>query len=74
MLRNQLNDPTTTFGQLSFADKQMIAEAIEQEIKWLDSNPKAKIDDFRAHQEQLQQVAIRTTTNDRNSQSDREEL
>jgi hypothetical protein len=62
-LRNQLHDPTTTFGQLPSAEKQTIADAVEQQVKWLDSNPTAKIEELQVHKKQLQQVVIRTITN-----------
>ena len=82
-MRNQLNDADTTFGQLPSAEKQMIASAIEQQVKWLDSHPKAKVDEFRTHKQQLQQVVIRAMTNvndeyvevnDTSSRSNRQEL
>jgi hypothetical protein len=62
-LRNQLNDPTTTFGQLPSAEKKTIADAVEQQVKWLDLNPTAKIDELLVHKKQLQQVVIRIITN-----------
>ncbi|CAF1525939.1 unnamed protein product [Adineta ricciae] len=82
-LRNQVNDQTTTFGQLPPAEKETLAEAIEQQVKWLDSNPKAKTEELRTHKQQLQQVVIRTMThanseyvhvNDTHSRSFRAEL
>jgi len=62
-LRNQLNDPTTTFGQLPSSEKKTIADAVEQQVKWLDLNPTAKIDELLLHKKQLQQVVIRIITN-----------
>jgi predicted Ser/Thr protein kinase len=58
-----LNDPTTTFGQLPSAEKKTIADAVEQQVKWLDLNPTAKIDELLVHKKQLQQVVIRIITN-----------
>ncbi len=58
-----MNDPTTTFGQLPSAEKKTIADAVEQQVKWLDLNPTAKIDELLVHKKQLQQVVIRIITN-----------
>ncbi len=58
-----MNDPTTTFGQLPSTEKKTIADAVEQQVKWLDLNPTAKIDELLVHKKQLQQVVIRIITN-----------
>ncbi|CAF1496494.1 unnamed protein product [Didymodactylos carnosus] len=48
-LKTQMADKTTIFGELSSTEKTNIANAVEQEIKWVDSNPSAKIDELQTH-------------------------
>ena len=55
-------DKKTRFGELSSKAKTAIIDAVEQQIKWLDSNPRAKIEELRTHKKQLEQAVIRTMT------------
>jgi hypothetical protein len=61
-LKNQMADKKTVFGELPLKAKTAITNAVEQQIKWLDSNPTAKVDELRTHKQQLVQVVIRTMT------------
>jgi hydrogenase maturation factor HypF (carbamoyltransferase family) len=47
---------------MSSADKKTITDAFEQQLKWLDANANAKLDELRVHRKQLEQVVIRTIT------------
>ncbi len=58
-MRTQLRDKKSLFEELSLKDKTTIADAVEEQIKWLDANPAAKIDEFRKHKQQLEAIVIR---------------
>ncbi|CAF1010094.1 unnamed protein product [Rotaria sp. Silwood1] len=57
-LRNQLKDPKTLFGELSSKEKSTITDAVENQIKWIDTNPNGKTDDFRKQKKQLERIVL----------------
>jgi molecular chaperone DnaK (HSP70) len=54
-----LRDEKSLFEELSSKEKTTIADAVEEQIKWLDTNPTAKIDEFRKHKQQLEAIVMR---------------
>lgn len=58
-LRTQLRGKESIFEELSSKEKTTIIDAVEQQIKWLDNNPAAKIDDYKKQQYQLELIVKR---------------
>ncbi|CAF1332853.1 unnamed protein product [Rotaria sordida] len=58
-LRTQLRDEKSLFEELSSKEKTTIADAVEDQIKWLDANPAAKIDEYRKRKNQLEVIVMR---------------
>jgi len=55
-LKNQINDKEKLGGKLSDDEKTTISDAIEEKIKWLESNGEAEVDDFKAQKKELEEV------------------
>jgi len=55
-LKTQLNDKEKLGGKLSDTDKQTIEEAVEEQIKWIESNQGADVDALKEHKKQLEEI------------------
>ncbi len=55
-MKTQLNDKEKLGGKLSSDDKQTIESAVEEQIKWLESNQDAEVDDLKEHKKQLEEI------------------
>jgi heat shock protein 5 len=56
-LKNQINDKEKLGGKLSDEEKTTITEAIEEQIKWLESNSEgAEVDDLKAQKKALEEI------------------
>jgi len=55
-LKNQVSDKEKLGGKLSDDEKTKINDAIEEKIKWLESNAEAEVDDFKAQKKELEEV------------------
>jgi hypothetical protein len=54
-----LRDKKSLFEELSLKEKTTIVDAVEEQIKWIDANPAAKIDEFRKQKKQLEVIVMR---------------
>ena len=43
-------------GKLSSDDKETIEKAVEEQIKWLESNQGAEVDELKDHKKQLEEI------------------
>jgi len=55
-LKTQLGDKEKLGGKLSSDDKQTIESAVEEQIKWLESNAGADVDELKEHKKQLEEI------------------
>lgn len=55
-LKNQVNDKEKLGAKLSEEEKTQITDAVEEKIKWLESNSEAEVDDFKAQKKELEEV------------------
>lgn len=55
-LKNQINDKEKLGAKLSDSDKETIEEALDEKIKWLESNPDADTEDFKEKKKELDDV------------------
>lgn len=55
-LKNQINDKEKMGGKLSSADKEKVEEALEEKIKWMESNPEAEAEDFKAQKKEVEEI------------------
>jgi heat shock protein 5 len=55
-LKNQLGDKEKLGGKLSEDEKEKITTAVEEKIKWLESNANAEVDDFKTQKKELEEV------------------
>lgn len=55
-LKTQLGDKEKLGGKLSDEDKTTIEEAVEEKIKWLDSNADADTEEFKAQKKELEEI------------------
>ena len=55
-LKTQLNDKEKLGGKLSSEDKETIEKAVEEQIKWLESNLEAEAEDLKEHKKQLEEI------------------
>ncbi|CAF1456623.1 unnamed protein product [Adineta steineri] len=55
-IRTQLRDTNSLFNELSSKEKTTITDAVENQIKWLDTNPTVKIDEFIKRKKQLETI------------------
>jgi len=56
-LKNQVADKEKLGGKLSADEKEKIETAVEEKIKWLESNANAETEDFKAQKKELEEVA-----------------
>jgi heat shock protein 5 len=61
-LKTQLNDKEKLGGKLSSDDKESIEKAVEEQIKWLESNPSAEVDELKEHKKQLEEIVTAIMT------------
>lgn len=55
-LKNQIGDKEKLGGKLSDEDKTTIEEAVEEKIKWLDSNAEAEAEEFKEQKKALEEI------------------
>jgi len=55
-LKNQIGDKEKLGGKLSDDEKSTITEAVEEKIKWLESNSEAEVDDYKTQKKELEEV------------------
>lgn len=55
-LKNQINDKEKLGAKLSDSDKETIEAALDEKIKWLESNPDADTEDFKEKKKELDDV------------------
>ena len=55
-MKTQLNDKEKLGGKLSSDEKSTIEAAVEEQIKWLESNQGAETDELKEHKKQLEEV------------------
>jgi heat shock protein 5 len=55
-LKTQLADKEKLGGKLSSEDKSTIEAAVEEQIKWLESNQGAETDELKEHKKQLEEI------------------
>lgn len=51
-----MNDKEKLGGKLSSEDKETIEQAVEEQIKWLESNQGADVDELKEHKKQLEEI------------------
>ena len=55
-MKTQLADKEKLGGKLSEDDKKTVESAVEEQIKWLESNQGAEVEDFKEHKKQLEEI------------------
>jgi len=55
-LKNQLNDKEKLGGKLGEDDKKTVLDAVEEKIKWLESNANAESDEFKEQKKALEEI------------------
>lgn len=55
-LKTQLNDKEKLGGKLSSEDKKTIEDAVEKQIKWLESNQGAETEELKEHKKELEEI------------------
>jgi heat shock protein 5 len=55
-LKTKLNDKEKLGGKLSSDGKQTIEAAVEEQIKWLELNVGAEVDELKEHKKQLEEI------------------
>ncbi|CAL1273526.1 unnamed protein product [Larinioides sclopetarius] len=55
-LKNQIGDKEKMGGKLSDADKEKIEEALEEKIKWMESNPDADVEEFKTQKKEVEEI------------------
>ena len=55
-LKTQLNDKEKLGGKLSSEDKETVEKAVEEQIKWLESNQGAEAEELKEHKKQLEEI------------------
>lgn len=56
VLKNQLSDKEKLGGKLSDDEKETITNAVEEKIKWLESNANAEVDEFKEQKKALEEI------------------
>lgn len=56
-LKNQIGDKEKLGGKLSEDDKNTIEKEVDEQIKWLEKNHDAEVEEFKEHKKQLEEVA-----------------
>lgn len=55
-LKNQIGDKEKLGAKLSDEDKKTIETAVDEKIKWLESNADAEVEDFKTQKKELEEV------------------
>ena len=55
-LKNQIDDKEKLGGKLSDEEKSTIENAVDEKIKWLDSNPDASVEEMKSQKKSLEEV------------------
>lgn len=55
-MKTQLNDKEKLGGKLSSEDKETVEKAVEEQIKWLESNQGAEADELKEHKKELEEI------------------
>ncbi|KRZ85231.1 Heat shock 70 kDa protein C [Trichinella sp. T8] len=55
-LKSQIGDSEKLGGKLSADEKSKVEEAVEEKIKWLESNAEASTDDFKQQKKELEDI------------------
>lgn len=55
-LKNQINDKDKLGAKLSDSDKETIEEALDEKIKWLESNPDAETEEYKDKKKELDEI------------------
>jgi heat shock protein 5 len=55
-LKNQLSDKEKLGGKLSSEEKETITNAVEEKIKWLESNSNAEVEEFKEQKKALEEI------------------
>lgn len=55
-LKNQIGDKEKLGGKLSDEDKKTIEEAVDEKIKWMESNADAEVEDLKAQKKELEEI------------------
>jgi heat shock protein 5 len=55
-LKTQLNDKEKLGGKLSSDEKSTIDAAVEEQIKWFESNQGAEANELKEHKKQLEEI------------------
>ncbi|XP_045176863.1 endoplasmic reticulum chaperone BiP-like [Mercenaria mercenaria] len=55
-LKNQIGDKEKLGAKLSDEDKETIENALDEKIKWLESNPDAETEEYKAQKKELDEV------------------
>lgn len=55
-LKNQINDKEKMGGKLSSSDKEKVEEALDEKIKWLESNPDADAEEFKTQKKEVEEI------------------
>ena len=55
-LKTQLGDKEKLGGKLSSEDKETIEKAIDEKIKWLESNQDAEAEDYKTQKKELEEI------------------
>lgn len=56
-LKNQIGDKDKLGAKLSTEDKEKLEEAIEEKIKWLETNQEADTEEFKAQKKEVEDIA-----------------
>ena len=51
-----MSDKEKLGGKLSSDDKETVEKAVEEQIKWLESNAGAEADELKEHKKQLEEI------------------
>lgn len=55
-LKNQLSDKEKMGGKLSDSDKEKIEAALDEKIKWLESNPDAEAEELKSQKKEVEGI------------------
>jgi len=55
-IKNQVNDESALGGKISSEDKKAIIDAVDDTVRWIDSNPSASKDEYDQQKEALEKI------------------
>ncbi|CAF0899217.1 unnamed protein product [Didymodactylos carnosus] len=55
-LKTQLADKEKLGGKLSTEDKETIEKAVDEQIKWIEANQQAEVEELKEHKKQLEEI------------------